>query len=272
MRAVDLLTVVGPETTMPKVLEILTEGAPDRVLCFGRDVHDLEWLQTSDAIAQAYIDRWTRGDVFPDSDQLKFEFLEHILRLNQTTTMRNWMFQQLDTGELEALYKNAILDTISDNPSDSDIDGYTNLLDLETNARWAAFQAIVNAGGSDGLEHALSNLPAEGEYGFFDGAIRDDGLKSAAEDIVCVITKLSELGDNARVVFERHMEDPNPHVRVLSIACLAVYGDTQTIQRLTQVKNRLGRTPVPAPRFGVGASFQSVIDATVVSIQERTAQ
>ena len=266
-----LLDVAGPETAQPKVLEIIAEAAFDRVLCFGRDVHSLDWVIGSEEVAQAYIDRWTNGSN-SENTQLRFEFFEHLIRFRNTSAMRTWMFEQISGDEMDAIYKNAILDALSDDPSDADIDGYVTLLTNETYARWSAFQSIVEARGSDGLEIVLSSLPADGEYGFYDGAVRPDGLKSVTSNFLCELTKLVELGDNARGVFERHMADENVPVRLIAIACLAKFGERSTIARLTESRDALGTDPVPAPGFGAEASIQSVIDESIAAITTRLAQ
>ena len=266
-----LLEVAGPENAQAKVLEIIGEAAFDRLLCFGRDVHSLDWIFTSEEVSQAYIDRWTNGPV-SENTQLRFEFFEHLIRFSNTSAMRTWMFEQIAGDEMDALYKNAILDALSDDPSDADIDGYVTLLSNETYARWSAFQSIVEARGSDGLEMVLTSLPAEGEYGFYDGAVRPDGFKSVTSNFLCQLTKLVELGDNARGVFERHIADENVPARLISISCLAQFGERSTINRLTEARNALGRAPVPAPGFGAEASIQSVIDETIAAINTRLAQ
>ncbi|MCB9521592.1 MAG: hypothetical protein H6699_12080, partial [Myxococcales bacterium] len=270
VRIVDLFEVLGATVGSPKIVEVVREGAFDRVLCFGRDVTDLSWMKTSNEIAQAYIDRWTAGNV-DQNTQLKFEYLEQALRLSAAPAMRAWIFDQLNNPDTDPLFKNAMLDAVSTTRTDADADGYRRLLTNETNARWAAFQALVDGGGSEGLELALSSLPPTGEYGFYRDAVRPDGLKSVTSSFLCTLTKLTELGDNARVVFERHIGDENVPARVISIACLGFYGDRGTVGRLQDAKSALGRTPVPAPGFGEGASVQDVIDATISAIETRLA-
>lgn len=267
----ELLNVAGVENAQGKIIEVVSEGTFERLLCFGRDVQNLDWLRASDEVAQAYISRWEDGEV-SENTQLRFEFFEHMIRFRDTAVMRTWMFQQISGDDMEALYKNAILDALSDDPTDADIDGYITLLSNETYARWSAFQSIIEARGSDGLETVLSNLPATGEYGFYDGAVRPDGLKSVTSNFLCELTKLTELGDNARSVFERHIGDENVNSRLIAIACLAKFGERSTINRLTETRTALGREPVPAPGFGAEASIQSVIDETIAAITARLAQ
>lgn len=263
----QLLTVMGAEAATPKINEVVSEAANDRVLCFARDVPGLTWLYASDSTAQALTTRWEAGET-PEGAQLKFEFFEFMLRFSDTPTMRTWLFDQLSGDSLEPLFKNAILDAVARNPSDEDIAGYTRLLGNETYARWAAAQAIINARGSEGLGHVLENLPADSEYGFYDGRVRPDGFRSAADNIFCKLTKLEELGDNARVVFEQHISDANVPAQLLSIACLAQYGDRQSVQRLTAA-SAAAPADAPAPGFGEGATVQSVIAETITAIQAR---
>lgn len=263
----QLLSVMDPVAATPKLTEVLREGAFDRVLCLGRDVPALEWLNASEPVAAAYVERWESGNI-SEHPQLRFEMLEHMLRYGGTEAMRAWMFARLSDPEFDPLFKNLILDSLSRSPSDADVEGYVALLGNETYARWAAFQAIVNARGSDGLEQALSGLPAESEYGFYDGQVRPDGLKSVAENIVCSIPKLAELGDNARVVFERHIADPNLAARAIAVTCLGRFGDRQTVGRLTAARDALGRAPVSAPGFGE-TSVQAAMDLAIAAIQAR---
>ncbi|MFT6396008.1 MAG: hypothetical protein ACJAYU_000750 [Bradymonadia bacterium] len=266
----ELLSVAGVENAQAKVIEVVSEGTFERLLCFGREVQNLEWLRASNEVAQAYISRWEDGEI-SENPQLRFEFFEHLIRFRNTEVMRTWMFQQIAGDGMEALYKNAILDALSDDPTDEDIEGYITLLSNETYARWSAFQSIVEARGSDGLEAVLTNLPPTGEYGFYDGAVRPDGLKSVTSNFLCELTKLVELGDNARSVFERHITDENVNSRLISVACLAKFGERSTISRLTEVRDALGADPVPAPGFGTEASVQSVIDDAIAAISARLA-
>jgi len=268
IRTLDVVSVLGEATAGPKVAEVIRQGAFDRVLCFGRDVVGVEWMKTSDLVAQAYIDRWASGNI-DEHAQLQFELLEQTLRLSAAPLMRAWVFQRIADPNTDPLHKNAMLDAVANAPSAADAAGYRSMLTSETNTRWAAFQALVDSGGSEGLQDALQNLPATGEYGYYNSAIAPDGLKQVTANFLCSLTKLRELGDNARVVFERHMTSDNIYARLISIACLATYGDAQTYQRLTDYKGTLGRTPVPAPAFGEGATVQGVIDETLTAIATR---
>ena len=269
VRIADLIQVAGEEAVGAKLVEHLRESPFDRVICLGREVgNSVPWMMESTAIAEAYTQRWENPEN-PDNPQLRFEMLEDMAAYIGVPAMRTWMFNQLTNPDLDALFKNAILDVLSDNPSDEDVAGYRDLLANESYARWSAMQQILAIQGSDGLTFVLDNLPAEGLYGFYDGAQRPDGLKSVAENIVCVMPKLDELGDNARVVFERYIRSENNPVRTLAIGCLAFVGDSQTVTRLQSLRTELGRRAVPATSWGEDVSLQDVIDASIASIQSR---
>lgn len=269
VRVADLIEAAGQAAVETKLVEILRESPFDRVICFGREVGtSVPWMLESTAVAEAYVHRWDNGET-TDNLQLRFEMLEDMSAYIQVPAMRTWMFAQLTNNELDPVLKNAILDILSDNPSDEDVAGYRELLANETYARWSAVQQILDIQGSDGLRFILDNLPADSQYGFYDGAQRPDGLKSVAQRIVCVMPKLQELGDNARVVFEQHIRSDNNPVRTLAIGCLAFVGDSQTVGRLQELRTELGRRAVPATSWGAEATLQDVIDETIAAIQTR---
>ena len=181
-------------------------------------------MMESTAIAEAYTQRWENPEN-PDNPQLRFEMLEDMAAYIGVPAMRTWMFNQLTNPDLDALFKNAILDVLSDNPSDEDVAGYRDLLANESYARWSAMQQILAIQGSDGLTFVLDNLPAEGLYGFYDGAQRPDGLKSVAENIVRHAEGTS-WRQRPRGVRALHPLGEQP-VRTLAIGCLAFVGDSQ---------------------------------------------
>lgn len=264
-----LVETLGQAASEPRLVRTIAEGGFNDMLCQGRTIDRVEWLAQSDALAQAYVDRWRRG-IDTNSLQLKVEFVDHMLRLRSRPAIREWMFAGSSDPAIEAEIRNLLLEWISREEVDGDQARLVELMRTsETYARWSAFEMLVNRGGSDGLELALSSLPNSGEYGFYRGEVLPNGFRSVAENVVCPITRLQELGDNARAVFQRHIADPNPYVQVLSIECLKRFGDSSTVARLNELKTALGRAPVPAPRFGEGATVQALIDETITAIQTR---
>ncbi|MFT4702402.1 MAG: hypothetical protein ACI81R_000086 [Bradymonadia bacterium] len=269
VRVADVMNVTGQDPIIAKMSEWIREGEFDRVICFGTETgRNVEWLANSEPLANAYIERWNSGNI-SESDTLRFQMLEGMARMVSVPVMREWMSQQIMSDDTEAFLKNAILDVLNDNPSGGDLELYRGMLTNESNARWSAFQSIIDMNGSDGLTYVLDNLPADSEYGYYRGAVQVDGLMNVANNIVCVLPKLEELGDNARRVFERYIASENLNVRALSIGCLAFVGDRQSITRLAAAREALGREPVAAPAWGEGMNFQTLIDETVATIQAR---
>lgn len=264
-----LVETLGQAAAEPRLVRTIAEGGFNDLLCQGRTVDRVEWLAQSDALAQAYVDRWRAG-IDTNSLQLKVELVDHMLRMRSRPAIRQWMFAGANDPSIEPEIRNLLLEWITREEVDGDRERIVELLRVsETYARWSAFELLVNRGGSDGLELALTSLPSTGEYGFYRGEVLPNGFRSVAENVVCPITRLQELGDNARAVFQRHIADANPYVQVLAIECLKRFGDSSTIARLTELKTALGRAPVAAPRFGEGVTVQSLIDETITAIQTR---
>lgn len=263
----QIMTMLGRERVEPRLARTISEGEFTDVLCQIRNLRNVEWLPQSEALATAFVNRWQSGNL-SDQPQWNYEVLEHMIQFRDLDVMRNWMFETAALDDVDPNHKNLILTVLRDNPREDDIDRYVGMLTNTSYTRWSAFKTIVDRQGSAGLELALTSLPADSEYGFFEGSVQENGFKRVAEDVVCSITKLGELGDNARQVFERHVSSANPYTQALSITCLKRYGDAQTITTLTEYRGTLGSDPIAVPRFG-GQSLQELLDEAVAAIQER---
>ena len=167
VRIADLIQVAGEEAVGAKLVEHLRESPFDRVICLGREVgNSVPWMMESTAIAEAYTQRWENPEN-PDNPQLRFEMLEDMAAYIGVPAMRTWMFNQLTNPDLDALFKNAILDVLSDNPSDEDVAGYRDLLANESYARWSAMQQILAIRAP--TTSPRTRQPPRGLYGFYDG-------------------------------------------------------------------------------------------------------
>jgi len=264
----QLLNVIPPEQTVGKIVSILDEGSLTDVLCMIQFVGPVEWLATRTEVAEAFINRWESGRI-SEHDQHNVDIFSFMIRFRDLPVMREWYYRAAADTQTPGLYTNMILDLLEQYPQDSDIDGYVRMLSNERYTRWEAFQSLVNRGGSQGLERALSNLPATGEYGYVDGEVRPNGFRLIAEVGVCETARLSELGDNARQVFERHARGDNPHARALSLTCLRRYGDRRTVQTLRTYGEGLGEAPIPVAGYGEGATLQELVAETIQAIEAR---
>lgn len=263
----QIMTMLGRERVEGRLAQTVRDGEFTDVLCQIRNLRNVEWLPQSEVVATALVERWRAGNI-SDQAQWNYEVLEHMVQYRDLEVMRDWMFETAALDDVDPNHKNLILTVLRDNPREDDVQRYVGMLGNQSYTRWSAFKTIVDRQGSAGLELALTNLPADSEYGFFEGAVQEDGFKQVSEEVVCTITKLGELGDNARQVFERHVSSDNPYTQALSITCLKRYGDAQTITTLTEYRDTLGGDPIAVPRFG-GQSLQELLDEAIASIQER---
>lgn len=266
----QVFTVLGAERVEARIVAVVTDGTFDEVLCVTRTVGNVPWLIESTAVGSAITARWDAGNL-SDVPQFNFELLEFLMRYKTVEPVRAWFFARLSDPNFDPTFKNAVLDWLGRNPAESDIAQYMLLLNNERYTRWSATQAIVDRNGSDGLRTVLQSLPATGEYAFYDGEVRPDGFRSVADRVFCTLTKLQEIGDNARRVFEEALANPGVPARALALSCLKTFGDAQSVTTITTWKTSLGNAAVPVAGFGEGVTLQTLADETVTAIQARLA-
>lgn len=267
-----ILSAVPAESVVPTLVERIRTGEIPDVECQRRAMErEVEWVFGNEALATAWMERWNGANGrLVENNQLNFTLFEHITRYIEQPAVRDWLFAMLANPESDPLYTNAALEVVSARPADGDLDRFAGLLGAPRNIRWAAFKKIIEAEGSSGLRRALSAMPAQSDYRYYDGEMVDNGFELAARNVVCAIPRLEELRDNARQQFEAFIRSDNTPARLLSIVCLERFGDAQTVTNLTTVLTELGPEPVAAPGFGE-ASLQDVITATITRIQARLA-
>lgn len=266
--AQTILSALPEADAAPRVAAVFREGETSDVICFITNIQNVSWLNQSSTVAQAYMERYNSGNL-PEGDQARFDYIQYSLKMIEQPVIRDFYFERVANLETDPLHRNFMLDALAQNPVDGEQQRYLALLNVPLTVRWAAIQTIVERDGSQGLEAVLSNLPAEGEFRLYQGTVRADGFQQSAENIVCAITKLTELGDFARQTFERHIEDENLNARALSLSCLERFGNAQTAERLRTWADGLGRDPVPTPPGYGGLSFQQLAEETIAAIAAR---
>ncbi len=266
----QVFLTLGAGRAAPRILTVINEGSVDDVMCVMRTIGNVPWITESAEIGAALTARWDAGRI-SDVPQFNFEILEFLMRFRTVPAVRDWFFARLADPAFDPTFKNAVLDHLGRTPAEGDVDRYVPLLANTTYTRWSAAQAILDAGGSDGLRAVLQRLPADSEYAYYDGQVRPDGFRSVADRVFCPIGKLRELGDNARRVFEESLALESMPARALSLSCLKVFGDAQTVGVVTTWAEGLGRVGIPVPGFGEGTTLQSLVGETVAAIQERLA-
>jgi hypothetical protein len=266
--AQTILSALPEAEAAPRVAAVFREGETSDVICFVTNITNVSWLNQSSTVAEAYMERYNSGNI-PEGDQARFDYIQYSLKMIEQPVIREFYFSRIANLETDPLHRNFMLDALAQNPVENEQERYLALLEVPLTVRWAAVQTIVQRDGSQGLEAVLSNLPANGEFRIYQGSVQEDGFKQSAENIVCAITKLGELGDFARQTFERHIEDENLNARALSLSCLERFGNAQTAERLRAWADGLGAESVPTPPGYAGLSFQELAQETIEAIAAR---
>jgi hypothetical protein len=266
----SILSALPEPMAAPRVAAVFRDGEPSDIACFITNIVNVSWLNSSPSVAEAFVSRYTSGNL-PQGEQIQFDYVQYSLKMVQQAAVRDWYWTSIANAETPPLHRNFMMDALTQNPQEGDQERYMALLSVPLTVRWAALQTIVEQGGSQGLDAVLNALPADGEFRYYGGALVEDGFKQSAENIVCSITKLNEMGDFARQTFERHIEDTNLNARALSISCLERFGNAQTAERLGLWAQSLGSAPVPTPPGYGGVSFQDLANETIAAIAARLA-
>lgn len=266
----DLFQMVGPEIGKPIILEEIKTGDYAQIVCTLQSTRGVAWRDSSEEIAVAVRDKWVEGNL-PDNTQARVSYLDEFAPLVNHEPIKVWLFSEFSNSETPAVYRNYFVELLASNRSESDIPRYIELLKLENNFRWMAVKALVDIENAAGLDRALNKLPADSDYAYFDGSRRYDGFKRASE-VVCKLKRLGEIEDQARDVFEKHLNDENIYTRVISIDCLGTYGDTESIQKLEQLRSGLSRSDNVDVPYWTGQdeptiTLRDLIDESIKEIQ-----
>ena len=266
----DIAGILGTEKVSPILIKILSskELTFAQVRGLQTQLNRTAWLPKADALAAALLPVWDRTDI-PNDPQLRVDFLDDLAAFKESPALQGWLVARAADPKTDPIFANIMMDILKGMVvNDSLIASYTNMLQKESVSRWAAFQKLVEAKNSEGLELALSKLPVSGEYGAWDRGIVPNGFSEAGKS-VCSLSKLADMGDNARRVFEAHIGDANIHAAALSVRCLQVLGDANTIAKLEAAKSGANaKTEIPA--WG-GMKFGALLAESVTAIKTRTA-
>jgi len=265
----DIAGVLGAEKVSPILIKILSskELTFAEVRGLQTQLRRTSWLPKADAVAAALLPVWDRTDI-PNDPQLRVDFLDDLAAFKESAALQAWLVARGADTKTDPTFANVMMDMLKGMVvNDSLIASYTNMLQKESVSRWAAFQKLVEAKNSEGLELALSKLPVSGEYGAWDRGVVPNGFSEAGKS-VCSLSKLAEMGDNARRVFEAHIGDANIHAAALSVRCLQGLGDAKTIGKLEAAKSGANaKTEIPA--WG-GMKFGALLAESVTAIKTRT--
>ncbi len=260
----NLFAAVGRQRGEGFIVDKFENGDYNDIICTLQSVGGIEWLKDSDPVVNAFISRWDSGNL-PDDAQRRVTLLDEVSGFATNPIMKTWMWSKMQDENEPALHRNIFADLIARHRTDDDFDRYAALLAMENNYRWMGVQGMIQMRNTDGIEAVLAQLPATGEYRYYDGNLRYDGFKRAS-NTVCGMQRISELGDNTRPVFEAHINDENPHSRALAIHCLARYGSNSSVQRLNAAKAAIPGDQMVPGWSQEGTTFHQLIDETIQAI------
>ena len=265
--AADVLSTVGPERGLEIVTHHIENGAFNDIVCQSTSLVDVSWLPSvPDQIAEAYIRRWEERP--PEDLDSQLTMIASMLLVPESRSLKTWVFMNhLANNDSEIMRVSpdaimAFMEYVRPLSTADDIAYFETMLRIrEGNLRWMAFEDIVRLGGATGLNRALDAIPDAGIWSRWAGEIRDDGLRRAAT-YICG-RPIRSIGDEARTIFEAHIDTPNLVARAITIRCLAEIGNEHSIELLqSQAQNQ---TLIPA----WGTDEERTVAAVVAEAIER---
>ena len=266
--AADVLSTVGPERGLEIVTQKIEAGSFEDIVCQSSSLVDVAWLPSvADQISEAYIRRWE--DRPPEDLDLQLVMIDSMLLVPESRSLKTWVFMNHlanNDSEIMRISPDAIMafmEYVRPLSSADDIAYFETMLRIrEGNLRWMAFEDIIRLGGSTGLNRALDAIPDAGIWSRWAGEIREDGLQRAAT-YLCG-RPIRDIVDEARRIFEAHIETQNLVARAISIRCLAEIGNERTIELLQSQANNT-TSIVPA----WGSEEESTVAALVAYATDR---
>jgi hypothetical protein len=243
-----ILNMVGPERGLPVVTHFIREGDSfDDIICQNSYLRRVVWMEPSrDLIASAYIERWQNDR--PETAQGQLDLVEAMISVPDSQVLKNWMFQEfLDPDEeLTGVVVNAFFNYLETTANASDAPSYARIVEVwDGTVRWVAFERLLDLGGAEGLDLALSSLPVEGDWERYAGRRYANGLERASE-YLCDRPRLLEWRDEARQVLERHLTDENPVSRAIALDCLKRVGTEASLEAVDALVEEEAVAVIPA--------------------------
>ena len=265
--AADVLSTVGPERGLEIVTHKIENGSFEDIVCQSTTLVDVSWLPSiADQVSEAYIRRWE--DRPPEDLDLQLVMIDSMLLVPESRSLKTWVFMNHlanNDSEIMRISPDAIMafmEYVRPLSSADDIAYFETMLRIrEGNLRWMAFEDIVRLGGAAGLSRALAAIPDAGIWSRWAGEIREDGLRRAAT-YLCG-RPIRDIVDEARTIFEAHIETPNLVARAIAIRCLAEIGNEATIELLASQANNEARVPA------WGSEEESTVAALVAYATDR---
>jgi len=266
--AAEVLTTVGPTRGMEVVAHFIESGTMEEMICHTSSLAHVSWLpEVADQVAEVFINRWENRR--PEAIENQLGMIDAMLSIPESRSLKTWVFiNHLANSESEimVLSPDAVMAFVEYvrplSTAEDDVAYYETMIQIrEGNLRWMAFEDVVRLQGAPGLDRALNAIPEAGVWSRWAGEMREDGLKRAAT-YICG-RPIRAIAEEARGVFEQHLESPNLVARAIAIRCLAEIGNEASIELMEEQSRN--RSMVPA----WGTDEESTISAIIADAIER---
>ena len=272
VRAAQIFNELGQEKTQDILAGLFDEGEWEKTYCGLQNTKNVSWRAESEPVASALLGFWDRGLV-PEGFQSRVAFLDELSTFAALEPVRNWAFSKIRDETLATNDRGIMVALLSRTWVDSDLPKYKEMLNNADLYRWEAVRALITMQNEKGLELALTNLPAESDYAFWDGARRTNGFNQAAQ-FVCNLPRMKEMPEKMRPVLEKQAEEGHLYARAISIECLGTLGDENSIAKLQAIKAGISRADdlvIPFWSADSEVSLTQAIDNAILKIQEAAA-
>lgn len=273
IRERQIFEEVGREKTEGILVALIDSGDWDKVYCALQNTGGVTWRGESKPVAESLLAFWDKNSV-PDSFQHQVSFIDHLVTFAALPEVRSWSFEKIRGADVPTNVRGLLVALLSRTWSDQDLAGYQELLKNEDIYRWEAVRAMTTLKGPEGLDLAFSNLPAESDYAFWDGARRNGGFGSATKYVCTSIAKIKESPADFIPVFEKWAEQSEHiYARTISIYCLGEHGDASTVAKLQTLRGVVSRTDAAIPFWSNDETLNlsGLVDQAIESINTRVA-
>lgn len=273
VRASQIFDLVGRENSEPLLVSVFDQGDWEKTYCALDNTKDLLWRPVSSPVASSLLAFWDKGAV-PDGLQHRVKFLDELYTFAALPVVREWAFAKIRDEEVSTNDRGIMVALLSRSWVPEDLPKYKDMLKNADLYRWEAVRSLVTMQGAEGLDVALTNLPVDSDYAFWNGARRNNGFGEAT-NFVCGIPKMTESFEDMRPILARHAASmDNIYARAISIHCLGTLGDEASAATLDAIKRALNKTTdleIPFWRVDEAMTVSQLIDQSIASIQTRVA-
>lgn len=264
-RAAQLLNLIGREQGEDVLIGIFDGGDWEKAFCALENTKDVEWRSESTTVASSLLGFWDRGLV-PEGPQQRVSFLDQLYTFAALPNVREWAFTKIRDEELSAFDRGILVAFLARSQTEEDVPRYLEMLNNEDLFRWEGARSVTTLKGAEGLKMTLTNLPAESDYAFWDGARRLNGFNQGATSL-CGIPAMTEKPEDMRPVLVEQAENGHIYARAISIHCLATLGDDASIAELQRIDAGISRQENVAVPFWSVDGDVALKDLIATSIQ-----